>query len=182
MKGALRRCAPAVLLVLGAGCGKQAPAAPAGPRLETRWTGGDTAGFAAPAVGEWCDTLDLLEIRAAAGDTGIALAIYPGDSVQPGDYPIRPPDVADTASPSAAMALRWVAQTAVRGFRSDSGTLTLHRAADGALSGSFTIHAHAVSDAVRLMVTGSFEDVHPRPVTRGCTPRVASPDSAAGVD
>jgi hypothetical protein len=171
-----------VLLALAVACGKRAPAEPAGPRLETRWTGSDTAGFAAPAVGEWCDTLDLLEIRAAAGDTGIALAIYPRDSVQPGDYPIRPPDVADTSSPSAAMALRWVAQTAVRGFRSDSATLTLRRAADGALTGSFTAHARAASDATRLIVTGSFEDVHARPAARGCTPRAASPDSAADVD
>lgn len=182
MRGPLRRCGPAVLLALAVACGKRAPAEPAGPRLETRWTGSDTAGFAAPAVGEWCDTLGLLEIRAAAGDTGIALAIYPGDSLQPGDYPIRPPEVADTAPPSAAVALRWVARTAVRGFRSDSGMLKLRRAADGAFSGSFTTHAHAVSNAVRLTVSGSFEAVHARPATRGCTPRAGIPDSAAGVD
>jgi hypothetical protein len=177
-----RRCATAALLVLAAGCGKQAPREPAGPRLEARWTGSDTAEFAAPAVAERCDSLNLLEIRATAGDTGVAIAIYPRDSLQPGDYPIRAPEGADTVPPSAALALRWVARTAVVGFRSDSGTLTLHRAAGGALSGSFTAGVRALSGAGRLSLTGSFAELHVRPASRGCTARDTVPDSSAGVD
>lgn len=182
MRRAFPRWAPVALVVLAAGCGKPAPGEPAGPRLEARWTGSDTAGFRAPAVAEWCDSLNLLEIRAVAGDTGLALAIYPRDSLQPGDYPIRSPEVADTRPPSAAVALRWLARTAVLGFRGDSGTLTLRRAAGGALSGSFRAGTRAASGTGRLSVTGSFEELHPRPASRGCTPRDTVPDSSAGVD
>jgi hypothetical protein len=181
MRGVVRGCTGAALLAVAVGCGKKVSEPAAGPRLETRWSGSDTAGFTAPAVAERCDSLDLLEIRAAAGDTGVALAIFRKDSIQPGEYPVRPPGVADTAPPAAALALRWVARTAVRGFRSDSGTLTLRRAADGTLSGRFSAAVRAVSDTGRLTVTGSFEDVRVRPATRGCTPRPAPADSAAGV-
>jgi len=182
----LRGLAPAALLALLAlaagSCGGQAAGAAAGPRLETRWTGSDTAGFAAPAVAEYCDSLNLVEIRAAAGDTGIAILIFPKDRVQSGDYPIRHPDVADTVPVSAAVALRWVALTSVRGFRGASGRLTLRRGPGGALSGSFAAGAGAVSGPGRLTVTGSFEYVPVRPATRGCAPRAASGDSTAGVD
>ena len=182
MSAALGRCALSALLPLALGCGQGVPGEAEGPRLETRWTGSDTAEFAAAAVAERCDSLNLLEIRAVAGDTGVALAVYRKDTILAGDYPIRHPDVADTTPPSAAVALRWLEQTAIRGFRSDSGTLTLSRAENGALSGSFTAAVRDVSDTGRLAVTGSFEHLRVRPATRGCAPRAAPPDTGPGVD
>jgi hypothetical protein len=181
MRGRLRWYMVSAVLASAPACRKEAPREPTGPRLESRWSGTDTASFTGPAVAEWCDSLDLLELRAVAGDTGLALAVYRTDTIQPGEYPIRPPDVADTTPPSAALALRWFSRMAVRGVRSDSGTLTLRRAADGVLSGSFRAQARGISDAGRLTVTGSFAGLRVRPARRGCTARPATRDSAAGV-
>jgi hypothetical protein len=181
MRGRLRWYMVSAVLASAPACRKEAPREPTGPRLESRWSGTDTASFTGPAVAEWCDSLDLLELRAVAGDTGLALAVYRTDTIQPGEYPIRPPDVADTTPPSAALALRWFSRMAVRGVRSDSGTLSLRRAADGVLSGSFRAQARGISDAGRLTVTGSFAGLRVRPARRGCTARPATRDSAAGV-
>jgi hypothetical protein len=166
-------------LGLAAGCGSGKSGKPTGPRLEARWTGADTAAFGAPATAAWCDSLNLLEILAIAGDTGIEIALYPSDGVAPGAYPIRPPAAADSLPPSAAVGLRWFAQTSVQGFQGDSGQVSLTRAPDGALSGRFRATARAISGNGRLTITGSFDDLRQRPATSGCStappPRRAAP-------
>jgi hypothetical protein len=174
-------------LALASGCRKAEGGAPTGPRLEARWTGADTATFSAPATAAWCDSLNLLEILAMAGDTGIGIAVYPRDGIASGAYPIRAPAAADSVPPSAAVGLRWFSKTAVQGFQGDSGQLSLVRAADGALSGRFTTTARAVSGKGQLTVTGSFHELRQRPATRGCSTapphRDSTPsDSGEGVD
>jgi hypothetical protein len=182
MTGA-RGCALAAMLaVLAMACRQQAAREPAGPHLEARWTGVDTASFSAPATAERCDSLDLLEIRAASGDTGLALAIYRHGAAGQGTYRIRPPEPAKTDTPAAAVALRWFSRMAVRGFRSDTGTLTLRRAPDGTLSGRFTAGLSPAAGAGALVVTGSFERLRVRPAVRGCTTRTSAPDSSGDVD
>lgn len=156
-------------LGLAAGCRKTEGGAPSGPRLEARWTGADTSAFGAPATAAWCDSLNLLEILAIAGDTGIGIAIYPRDGIASGSYPIRPPEAADSVPPSAAVGLRWFSQTSVQGFQGDSGRLSLVRAPDGGLSGRFTATAHAITGKGRLTLTGSFDGLRQRPATRGCS-------------
>jgi hypothetical protein len=172
-----------------AGCTADAGPVRSGPRLEARWTGPEAAAFHAPAVAEWCDSLNLLEIVATSGDTGIAIAIYPRESVATGAYPVRPPAAADSDPPASAIGLRYFSQTAVRGFQSDSGTLALTRGSDGILSGRFRAAAHPVTGKGPLSVTGSFEGLRRRPATRGCStapPATRVPparsDSESGVD
>lgn len=172
-------------LGLAAGCGSGGSGRPTGARLEARWTGADTAAFSAPATAEWCDSLNLLEILAIAGDTGIEIALYPRDGVAPGAYPVLPPATADSLPPSAAVGLRWFAQTAVQGFQGDSGQVSLTRTPDGALSGRFRATARAISGKGRLTITGSFDDLRQRPATSGCSkapppPRAAAADSGEG--
>jgi hypothetical protein len=182
--------AGALLWVMGlaAGCaGGDGRDAHGRERLEVRWTGTDTSTFSAAATAERCDTLDLLQVRAIAGDTGIGLAIYRHGGVEPGRYPIRKPEVAETMPPSAAVGLRWFSRTTVQGFQADSGELELHTASGGDLSGRFTARAHAVTGNAHLKLTGSFEGVHVRPATRGCVARArrdSTPGraSTAGVD
>ncbi len=178
---ARRGLALLAMLALAAGCRAGQHGAAAGPRLEVQWTGSDTASFGAPATAEWCDTLRLLEILAIAGDTGIGIALYPKAGLEVRAYPIRRPGVADSARPSAAIGLRWFAATAVQGFQADSGELSLTRAGGGALSGRFSVTAHAISGNRHLSLTGSFRDLVERPAARGC-PAPASPDTGAGVD
>jgi hypothetical protein len=155
--GLLAACSPA-----------ESEARPAGS-LEAQWVGGDTGKLVAPAVAEWCDSLRMLELRAVRGDTGIALVLYPADTLVPGEYRMLVPERADSVRPAAAVALRWFAETAIRGFRGDSGSLTLDSLAPGAGSGRFSASLRSATDGTRLTVTGSF---------RGLTVTPASPDCA----
>lgn len=174
-------------LGLAAGCRGGEDGAPTGARLEARWTGADTSAFGAPATAEWCDSLELLEIRAIAGDTGIGIALYPREGIASGVYPVRPPEAADSVPPSAAVGLRWFSETSVQGYQADSGQVALTRGADGALSGRFTATAHAIAGRGQLTLTGSFDDLRQRPATRGCSrapppPPTELSDSEESVD
>jgi hypothetical protein len=175
----------AVLISVGA-CPGETGRTTAGPRLEVRWKGTDSATVRTTATASWCDSLNLLEIVALAGDTGIAIAIYPRDGIATGAYPVRLPAAADSAPPSSALALRWFSQTAVRGFQSDSGALSLTRESNGTLSGQFRAVAHPVNGKGTMRLTGSFSDLRERPATRGCStapqPEPKRPDSSSGLD
>ena len=175
-------------------CAKPEEGTRTGPRLTVRWTGADTAAFGASATAERCDTLHLIEIRATSGDTGVGIALYDSGTVRPGSYPIRPPATAGGAAPAAALAVRWFSGTAVQGFQGDRGQLSLRRAANGDLSGTFTAQAHAIITGGHLELTGSFDGLRVAPAARGCVPpsrdSTASPpdstatprDSTPGVD
>jgi len=163
-------------------CAKPDAGARTGPRLTVRWTGADTAAFGAAATAERCDTLHLIEIRAISGDTGLGLALYDSGFVRPGSYPIRLPAAAGREALAAALAVRWFSRTAVQGFQGDSGQVTLRRAANGELSGTFTAKARAINTKARLALTGSFDGLRVRPAERGCVllPRdsTTSPDDS----
>lgn len=145
--------------------------------LTVEWSGSDTGKLSAPAVAEWCDSLGLLEVRAIRGDTGIALVLYPVDSVTsasavvPGDYPVVPPARADSSRPSAAVALRWFAETSIRGFRGDSGAVTLAAIGPGAGAGRFSAHLGSATEGSKLTVSGSFTGLSIAPASSGCPGR-----------
>ena len=181
-------------LSLALACAKTDGGTRSGPRLTVRWTGADTASFGASATAERCDTLHLIEIRAISGDTGLGLALYDSGTVRPGSYPIRLPGETDRVAPAAALALRWFSKTAVQGYQGESGNVTLRRAANGDLSGTFTAKASSINSSARLGLTGSFDGLRIKPAALGCVPlprdSTASPqdsmvppgDSTARVD
>jgi 4-hydroxy-3-methylbut-2-en-1-yl diphosphate reductase len=164
----------AAWVVLGA-CAKQ----PAGsqPRLEAQWTGADTGQVEGRPTAEWCDSLRLLQIQLVRGDTGIALALYPGDSMVGGTYRVHPPSRADSMPPASAVALRWFASTAIRGFQGDSGSVVVERDRSGLLSGKFDVRAKSANDARRIRLRGAFHGLLPRAATAGCFPKRPPPDS-----
>jgi len=168
----LREC-PAALgrlmsgLLLLAACSRAEPAAPGG-RLEVQWVGSDTGKLAAPAVAEWCDSLRMLEVRAVHGDTGIALVLYPADSMVPGRYPLVRPQRRDSTRPSAALAIRWFAETSIRGFRSDSGQVRVAALGPAAGTGSFGARLRSVTEGSLLRLTGSFQGLTIRPAPPEC--------------
>jgi len=177
-------------------CSSAESARPPAGTLEVAWIGSDTGKLSAPAVAEWCDSLKLLELRAIQGDTGIALVFYPsgsrtradsvprrtdsaarpdsvapGDSVTPGSYPVIAPERADSSRPAAAVALRWFAETSIRGFRGDSGTVVLEATGPGAAAGRFSAHLRSATEGSRLTVTGSFKGLSVTPAPQGCAGR-----------
>lgn len=159
----------AIALVLATACSREKPAGAPASTLEVAWVGSDTGKLVAPVVAEWCDSLRMLELRAVRGDTGIALALYPAESVTAGRYPMVPPERGDSTRPSAAVALRWFAETSIRGFQGDSGSVSLAAGGPGAGGGSFAARLRSTTEGSRLNVTGSF---------RGLTVQAAPPECA----
>jgi hypothetical protein len=179
-----------VLVVTGAlGCASKddEPGPPPGS-LQVEWTGADTGKLAAPAVAEWCDSLRLLQMRAIHGDTGIALVLYPlhagmvGSRVPPGKYHVLAPDRADSSRPSAAVALRWFAETSIRGFRADSGLVTLESTAPGAVAGRFSAALRSTTEGSRVAVTGLFKGLTVTPASPDCAGRPEEPEDAGSED
>ncbi|MGN6393205.1 MAG: hypothetical protein ACTHM9_13305 [Gemmatimonadales bacterium] len=143
--------------------------------------------FTAGAAAEWCDSLRMLQVRSIKGDTGVAIVLYPGPRMQPGEYPVRPPEEADSVSPpAAALAARWLSATAVQGFQAESGVVTLTRAPDGSLDGRFHATGHGLPISLRLAIAGSFEGLREARAPRSCagTPHAdtmrAGPGDEAG--
>jgi hypothetical protein len=168
----------AIVLIGLQGCNR-APAVNAGAaQIDVRWTGSERGRLSGRATAEWCSILRLLEIRALRGDTGIALALYPADTIIPGKYRVVDPAKAESLPPAAGMALRWATQIAVKGFQGESGSVVLDRSRSGELSGRITAAARSVTDTQRITIEGSFQDLTIRPQARGCAPAL-DPDGEA---
>jgi hypothetical protein len=136
--------------------------------LEATWIGPDQGKIAAPASAEWCPDRRVLEIRAIQGDTGVAFALYPKDTIIAGRYRVVDPLRAESLPPAAGVALRWFTQNAVKGFQGDTGTVFLDRSPSGELAGSVSVAARSVADTQQVTVRGTFHGltIHPSP---GCT-------------
>ena len=161
-----------------AGCDQGLPGREASPRLIVAWTGSDTGAMAARVVAEWCDSLRALEIRAIQGDSGLAVVLYPRDSVSADSYPVLLPDRADSTRPSAAVGARWFAETSIKGYQGDRGAVVLE-GANGRVSGRLSARMRSVSDGSRLELEGTFQGVPIVPAPRACVakPPPYPPDS-----
>jgi hypothetical protein len=146
--------------------------------LDVRWSGSAPGKISGPATAVWCSPRRLLEIRAVQGDTGIALALYPGDTIAAGQYRVVDPAKAESLPPAAGVALRWLTQATVQGFQADSGVVELDRSAAGVLSGRVKIRARSVVDTQKVSVTGTFEGLTVGPEARGCV----APEDNPGED
>ena len=143
-----------VVYVLMQGCAQAG--SETGPALfEARWTGADSGVMRGPATARWCPDNRFAELLGLQGDTGIAIAIRRLDSLVPGQYPAVLPDSADSMSASATVALRFLARSAVSGYQSDSGSVTLDRDAGGRLSARFQVRARVLGAAGRIWLRGS---------------------------
>ena len=159
----------AAVAFLLASCGWMPQRPAEGGHLEAKWSGPDGGKISAPASAEWCPAKRILEIRAVQGDTGIAFALYPGDTLIAGRYRVADPLKAESLAPAAGIALRWFTQNAVKGFQGDTGTVFLDRSPSGELGGSVAAGARSVIDTQRVSIRGTFQGltVHPSP---GCVP------------
>jgi len=141
-----------------------------GGRLEAIWTGSDKGRMAAPATAIWCREAHVAQVSGLIGDTGVSLLIHPEDSVAEGRYRIVEPDSARNGR-AAAVGLRLLGPTAVVGYQSRSGWLTIERVAGGRLSGRFESTAKVVTAlAGTVRLNGRFRDVALRPGGSTCPP------------
>jgi len=138
--------------------------------LEVSWTGKVSGSVGGMATARWCGLLRVLELRLVRGDTGIAVAIYPVRSPVPGVYRVVAPAKAESLPPAAAIAVRWLGQTVVQGFRGESGQVVLQRSSAGLFSGRLKGRARSVVDTQHLTLNGSFRDLILTPDSLGCAP------------
>lgn len=170
-RGSREALGRAALAIMIAACAGREPRTPDAPRLELQWTGADTGRMSGPATAEWCGALRVVQIDAVAGDTGIAIALYPRDSIRPDSYPVLRPEQAESVPSAAAVALRYFAETAVKGYQGDSGRVLLSVTPAGRLSGRFSAALKSASDGTRLHAAGAFHDLRVQSATRGCMAR-----------
>jgi hypothetical protein len=182
MRTRLRLCAGLALLPALGAC-----TAERGGRLEVKWTGADTGRLVAPATAEWCATGKYVRVEALHGDTGVAVAVFPVDTALSGHYTLSLAH-AESARPSGVVALRWFDAMTLAGFRSDSGSITLHREPKGGLSGELRADGRLVGPRPKnLRVVGQFRGLTVRPASRDCPalPEPRFPNArpgGAGVD
>ena len=123
--------------------------------LEAHWTGADSGSMRGRATALWCPDNRFAELLGLQGDTGVAIAIRGVDSLAPGQYPAVLPDSADSGSASATVALRFLSRTAVSGYQSDSGTVTLERDSAGRLGARFQVRARVLGAAASIRLQGT---------------------------
>jgi hypothetical protein len=138
--------------------------------LEARWTGADTGQIATHSTAEWCRERQRLEIRAIDGDTGIALVVYPRDTVETDSYRVVQPERAESVPPAASIALRVFSSTTIQGYQGDSGTVVLESSSSGELSGTFEATVRSVVNGQLLTLIGEARDLVVVPQARGCKP------------
>ena len=188
VRGGQVRCL--LLAAALAACRQDGRPRPTEGHLDISWTGKDRGSLAGPAIARWCGLRRVLEIQSVRGDTGVALAVYSGQSPTPGTYRVVDPTVADSLPPAAAVAVRWLGQTVVQGFQGESGQVVLQRSSAGLFSGAFDARARSVVDTQHLNLSGTFRDLALRRDTLGCAPRDeeeemgddAIPEDAEAVD
>jgi hypothetical protein len=179
----MRRAGALAVLALAA-CSRSPGASPDRSRLVADWSGSDTGRLVTHATAEWCDSLRMLEVRAVKGDTGLALALFPVDSVRPDSYPAVPGARADSVRPSSAVALRWFAETAIKGFQGESGEVIVEASDSQRVWGRFEARLRSITEGGRLEVKGSFFDVPIVAAKRGCVGResAAAAEAAESAD
>ena len=155
----MRICLPLLFLSLLWACSPGPAQNVKSGNLQIRWSGAEPGGLSATATAGWCAPRHVLEVRGIQGDTGVALAIYPAETLNAGVYRVVDPVRAESLSPAAAVALRWLTPKVVQGFRGESGTVRLKRSRTGQVSGEVKARARSVVDTQRVMITGSFHDL-----------------------
>jgi hypothetical protein len=164
----VRVIGPGLLLLAFAAC--QAPERAELGHLVVRWDGPRDGSISGPATAGWCAVRRVLQIRTIHGDTGIALALYPGKTLRPGAYPVVDPVKAESVPPAAGVALRMLTQNLVQGFQGDSGRVHLERSSSGRFSGTVQARARSVVDTQRIRLAGTFRELRVVTDTAGCSP------------
>jgi hypothetical protein len=175
----------AIALVMLA-CQQPPPRSATQGHLEVSWSGKDRGRVSGAATARWCELRRVLQIQTVRGDTGIALALYPGRALAPGTYKVVDPARAESLPPAAGVAVRWLGQTIVQGFRGDTGRVVLDRSPTGQWSGRLSARARSVVDTQRLALGGTFRDLVVTRDSLGCAPLTPVDDESdiddTGVD
>lgn len=163
-------------LVLAVACRGDDATSPG--QIDVAWTGADTGQLRVPATARWCANDSLMEITGAAGDSGMAVAVLPADTLEAGTFPVTIP-LASRTRPSARVGIRWYGETLIEGYYGHSGTVTIDSGAD--LNGRIEATLRSVNDGGEISLSGTFRQITILPGSGescGSGSAAASPDSA----
>jgi hypothetical protein len=140
--------------------------------LAVRWHGKYRGGMALPARINWCPGTRRGVLEAVSGDSGVAIVLYERDSLTSGAHVIASPDMAASiVAPGATAVMRWMRadrDTAVTGFRSQSGTVRI-QFAGGTGSGELSARMRSSTGTDTLVLEGAFLDVPVITTAAGCS-------------
>ena len=137
----------ALSVVLVLGCERN------GPSLRASWNGPKVGKLYAAATAAWCPKARHLEVSAIREDVGVAIAVYPEETLGAGSYEAFDPSRYAMQRPGSAAALRWFTEQEVRGYQSDSGVATVTMD-DGRYGVEFGYRLVSVTLTDTLRVTG----------------------------
>jgi len=158
----VRRLAWVIPVLLVAACGKGEDGR---GRIELGWTGADTGKLNVPATAQWCPADTALEVSGIEGDSGVAVAIFPADTIAPGVYPVGAPGQG-LAGPRAGVGLRRFGENLILGYYSLSGTVTVDSGSP--LHGALQAALKNLNNGEQVTVTGSFRGLAIEPGTTMC--------------
>ncbi len=132
--------------------------------MTVSWTGADTGQATLRAQAVRCGS--DLQLFATAGDTGVAMILYPktkvlqsgASSATSADLPILAPTEARETRPAAAIAARWLDSARVSGYRGVEGTVRVGRRGDR-LTGQFRALLRRDGDLAEVTLGGRFARV-----------------------
>lgn len=149
-------------LALLAACKKPAATAPADDAvgvISVQWAGAVRGKFNVRGSSRWCATDSLLEVSAIRGDSGFGMALIEPDSIRPGQHPVVAPSVPVPWRPMAIAALRWVTDTAVKGFEANSGNISVTEVQGGSVSGTIDVRLKQTDTDDTIRLTGRFTKI-----------------------
>lgn len=140
--------------------------------LTVQWRGRIQGVMTLPATLNWCPVTRVGVLEAISGDSGVVLVLYEQDSLTGGAHTLVAPDLGAMApKPGASFVMRWLRtrpDTAVAGFRSETGTARL-QLAGGKASGDVNASMRSVTGTDTLVVQGTFSGVPMVTTAKGCT-------------
>jgi hypothetical protein len=120
----------------------------------------------------WCPVNRVGVLQSVSSDTGVMIVFYERDSLIPATYPISAPaQAASGVRPAGTAALRWLhtgKDTVLAAFRSETGTMQIHRA-PGMISGTLSARMRSMSGNDTLVLRGEFRDVPIVTTAVGCS-------------
>ena len=143
-----------------------------GAELVVSWRGKLAGTMTLPATLNWCPVTRVGVLEAMSGDSGVALLLYERDSLTPGPHTMVSPDASGAApKPTASFVMRWLrsgSDTALAGFRSESGTTRI-QFVGGKASGDINARMRSVVGVDSVVVQASFSGVPVVTTAKGCT-------------
>jgi hypothetical protein len=136
--------------------------------LRLHWLGDPVASAVLPAKVTWCPSTRLGLLEAVSSDTGLVIVLYEQDSISAGPHPVFSPALgAGMPRPGATLAVRWVRDSILVGFRSEAGSVRV-QTRGGLVSGSFDGKLRLAAGMDSLLVSGEFRGVPVVTTAVGC--------------